>query len=111
MLTGNENADETLENAKAEMIAVYGEPNLNDYSAIIDAVKASMNKGIAEERMCFIKQCAWHDSREAVFQTKSNKKEQIPCQTIPTSPLMRTGSRSCPSQPFYPSPRRAMAAM
>ncbi len=74
MLTGNENADETLENAKAEMIAVYGEPNLNDYSAIIDAVRASMNKGIAEERMCFIRQCAWHDSREAVFQTKSNKK-------------------------------------
>ena len=58
MLTGNENAAETLENAKAEMTAAYGEPNVSDYSAIIDAAKA-MDGSIDEEMFAQSSKYAW----------------------------------------------------
>lgn len=58
VLEGYENAAETLENAKAEMTAAYGEPNVSDYSAIIDTVKA-MDGSIDEEMFAQTSKYAW----------------------------------------------------
>ena len=58
VLEGYENAAETLENAKAEMTAAYGEPNVSDYSAIIDAAKA-MDGSIDEEMFAQSSKYAW----------------------------------------------------
>lgn len=73
VLTDYKNANETLENVKKEMIATYGEPNLNDYSAIIDMVKVLVGT-IDEEMFAKANKYAWklQDNRTLILLANIN---------------------------------------